>query len=234
MQPTLKKTAPFRLFQLISPTLPVGAFAYSQGLEMAVEKQIVVDMDSTKTWLSGLIQNNLSFVDLPLLIRLSQALSDQENQNCSGSFREWNDWLIAARETRELHLESTLMAQALLRLLTSFCDSKDAHLIPDNLPKPLDWVSAFALACWLWQIELDDALAGFAWSWLENQVAAAIKLVPLGQTQGQQLLLELSSELETAIEVARRCSDSELGRMSPMQVMLSAKHETQYSRLFRS
>lgn len=230
MQPVLKKTAPFRLFQLISPTLPVGAFAYSQGLEMAVEKQIVVDMDSSKTWLSGLIQNNLSFVDLPLLIRLQGGLHKQDAQ----SFSDWNDWLIAARETRELHLESTLMAQALLRLLTSLSSTEDSRKIPDNLPKPLDWVSAFALACYLWQIELDDALAGFAWSWLENQVAAAIKLVPLGQTQGQQLLLELSTELETAITAAKSCIDVELGRMSPMQVMLSAQHENQYSRLFRS
>ena len=230
MQPVLKKTAPFRLFQLISPTLPVGAFAYSQGLEMAVEKQIVVDMDSSKTWLSGIIQNNLSFVDLPLLIRLQGGLHNQDAQ----SFNEWNDWLIAARETRELHLESTLMAQALLRLLTNLSSTKDSRKIPDNLPKPLDWVSAFALACHLWQIELNDALAGFAWSWLENQVTAAIKLVPLGQTQGQQLLLELSTELETAITAAKNCSDDTLGRMSPMQVMLSAQHETQYSRLFRS
>jgi len=229
MQPS-HRAKTFRLFQLISPTLPVGAFAYSQGLEMAVEKQIVVDMDSSKTWLSGLIQNNLSFVDLPLLIRLKGGLHNQDAQ----SFSDWNDWLIAARETRELHLESTLMAQALLRLLTSLSSTKDSRKIPDNLPKPLDWVSAFALACHLWQIEISDALAGFAWSWLENQVAAAIKLVPLGQTQGQRLLLELSTELETAITAAKSCSDDELGRMSPMQVMLSAQHETQYSRLFRS
>ena len=149
MQPSLTKTAPYRLFQLISPTLPVGAFAYSQGLEMAVEKQIVVDMESSKTWLSGLIQNNLSFVDLPLLIRLKSALDSQdspsEGDSLGNSFGEWNDWLIAARETRELHLESTLMAQALLRLLTSLSDPKDANLIPDNLPKPLDWVSALSL-----------------------------------------------------------------------------------------
>ena len=233
MQPPIK-TTPFRLFQLISPTLPVGAFAYSQGLEMAVEKQIVVDMPSSKAWLTGLIQNNLSFVDLPLLIRLFEALSHPNTQAARSSFSDWNDWLIAARETRELHLESTLMAQALLRLLTSLSSTKDSRKIPDNLPKPLDWVSAFALACHLWQIEISDALAGFAWSWLENQVAAAIKLVPLGQTQGQRLLLELSTELETAITAAKSCSDDELGRMSPMQVMLSAQHETQYSRLFRS
>ncbi|MDY7026508.1 MAG: urease accessory protein UreF [Pseudomonadota bacterium] len=228
----MSSTHLFRLFQLISPALPVGAFAYSQGMEMAVERGLITDENSCYEWLKGLIENNLAYVDLPLCQRLFLCL-EQKN---SAQFDQWNAWLMAARETKELSLESTLMAKALMRLL-----SQVEEYIRQPLPEgfelseqPLDWVSAFTLACWQWQISLEQAFEGLAWSWLENQIAAAIKLIPLGQTQGQRLLLQLNEPLQVAIVTARQCHDAELGRMSPMQVMMSSLHETQYSRLFRS
>lgn len=224
-----------RLFQLISPALPVGAFAYSQGLEHAVERRVVHDIDTTKEWLSGILKHNLLTVDLPILLRSYEAIA----QNDERKFDYWNSYLLACRETSELRKESIQMAKALWRLLDDLPDENKRDfnpkaIITSQAESQMDWVSIFAYAAYVWQVDKSEALLGYAWSWLENQIAAAIKLVPLGQTQGQQLLHELSLELIKVVEQAQELSDEQLGHVAPMLAMMSSLHETQYSRLFRS
>ena len=92
----------------------------------------------------------------------------------------------------------------------------------------------FALATTAWNVPLDEALDGYLWSWCENQVAAAVKLVPLGQTDGQRLLGALADRFSEAVEVARGLDDEDLGSSLPGVALASMLHETQYSRLFRS
>lgn len=214
-----------RLLQLVSPTLPVGAFAYSQGLESAVDAQLISNEEMTKEWVVGILNNNLSKLDLPALKYQMQYLAKHDGVAIEGL----NDRLIAFRETKELRAESLQMAKALKRLLT------DLNIDLTHLPNgELDWVTAFAFAAHSQSIEIENAMLGFAWSWCENQIAAAIKLVPLGQTQGQRLLHQLGSMLSEQAAKAALIDIDKIGAIAPSMAILSSQHEGQYSRLFRS
>lgn len=213
------------LLRLVSPALPVGAFAYSQGMEAAVESQLIPDEQSTANWLSGLLRDSIGRLDMPVLIRQLQALTSTDDEQ----FTVWNARAFAYRETAELRLESQQMGQALVKLLD---DMGESTLLGGG--QPIDWVSAFALAAHRYQIDVDSALTGYAWSWCENQVAAAIKLVPLGQTAGQRVLCELIELIPEIIELAKTLKDEQIGSSATHVAILSSQHEIQYSRMFRS
>ncbi len=219
--------ASLRLMQLISPALPIGGFTYSQGIEWAVEAGDISDTKSLQDWLEGLIKDSLSMLDIPVLARLYDACATQNHDDLV----YWSQVLLASRESHELRLEETNRARALTTLLISL-----------DIPLATHWKSSlklcqssgFALAAQHWKIPLHDTALGFAWSWLENQVAAAIKLIPLGQTQGQQVLLHLSKILPAAIDTGLKLEAHDIGAGSPALAIASSLHETQYTRLFRS
>src|SRR6185503_14383787 len=94
--------------------------------------------------------------------------------------------------------------------------------------------AAFAYAAAQWKIEPEAALQAYLWAWIENQVMAAVKAVPLGQTDGQRMLLSLGNRIEVLVKKAMQMTDEEIGNFAPALALLSARHETQYSRLFRS
>lgn len=216
-----------RLLQLSSPALPVGAFAYSQGLEHAVELGYVRDHDSTYAWLSALLEDNLGNLDLPVLSRLYLACRDNDVSACS----YWSRFLLASRETAELRHEENQRGRALATLVNSL----------ENI-ETRDWLTVLqktqlagmAFVAVRWGIAQKPLLLGSAWSWLENQVAAAVKLVPLGQTAGQRLQLQLAEMLPDVVEKAILLDDADLGASAPVLAIVSSLHETQYSRLFRS
>ncbi|XOV85126.1 MAG: urease accessory protein UreF [bacterium] len=213
-----------RLWQLISSTLPVGAYAYSGGLESAVEQDYVNDFKSCKTWLTGLLNESFSHNDLPLFLRLYDCWQNDDLQGVRHATRV----LQSLRETQELLAEDRQTGAALQRLLIDL-EVADA----DVLSQP-SFASMFALACVRWQVLRSDGAQGLVWSWLENQVAAAIKLVPLGQTDGQRLLVALTPALQQAVMTADTLDESDIGRSLPGLSLLSSWHEIQYSRLFRS
>ena len=214
-----------RLLQLVSPTLPVGAFAYSQGMESAVEHKLVADEISTKEWVQGILKNNLTHLDLPVLRFQMQFFHSADIDN----LQKANDLIIAFRETNEFRMESVQMAKALCRLLADL--NVDLTLMPKG---DLDWVTVFAFAAGSHNININEALLGYAWSWCENQIAAAIKLVPLGQTQGQRLLHQLSDVIEQQVVRSQDIEFDAIGAIAPNLAILSSQHESQYSRLFRS
>lgn len=215
------------LLHLSSPALPVGAYAYSQGLEYAIDSGWLTTEEEVHQWLDGVLRYGLGQLDLPILIR---AYNAWQNDNLNAA-NEWNHYLRAARETSELLLEDEQLGMALARLLT------DLGLPKNQLgalsQKPC-FAVMFALAGNYWAISLSDLLQSFAYSWLENQVAAATKIVPLGQTSAQKLLLRLMPSIQPAISGALTIEDAEIGVSLPGQVMASSLHEYQYSRLFRS
>lgn len=221
------------LMQLVSPALPVGAYAYSQGLEYAVDQGWVTSLSQAQDWIGAVLTHSVGGLDLPVLQRLYRALAAGD----MAAVGHWNDLLQAARESHELLLEDLQMGEALQRLLVSLevplAQSWFAPR-PDADTPALSFATAFGMAAVHWQVAEGDALHGFAWSWLENQVAAAVKLVPLGQTDGQRLLIALMPALEQAVNGAATLEDDELGVGLPRLAMASAQHETQYSRLFRS
>ena len=219
--------ARLRLMQLTSPALPIGAFTYSQGLEWAVEAGWVTDSATLGDWLQGLIEDNLLHLELPILARLYRACADGD----VAAVESWGRTLLAARESRELRAEELNRARALGSLLRDL-DIDAAKQWRDALAHCQ--AAPFALAAVHWRIGLQDCLLGYAWSWLENQVAAAIKLVPLGQTDGQRVQLALAEALPSVVSEAIELGDDDIGACAPALAIASAQHETQYTRLFRS
>lgn len=219
-----------RLLQLCSANLPVGGFSFSQGLEYAIEMDWISDLSSTESWIKLNLSQSLARTDLAILKRLYAALHDQD----FASFQLYNQHLIACRESNELRLADLAMGKALVRLIKQL-DNLDSDPYLPLLNEPdISFVSAFAISAYLYQLDLITAQSGFCWTYLDNQVAAATKLVPLGQTQSQNLLFALSEEVEQVVTFANQLQDDEIGASLPRLAMASAWHETQYTRLFRS
>lgn len=214
------------LLQLVSPALPIGAFAWSQGLESAFELGWVSDEATLGEWLEGVLEDGLTRCDLPVLARMYDAWQADNG----AAFLEWNDWLQANRETAELAAEDFRLGEAMVRLLRSL----DRLPTSSVLPSRPTYAAMFALASWQHGIPVRDSLLGFAWAWLENQLAVACKALPLGQTAAQRLIERLRPQLVTAVDTALALGDDELGPALPGLALASAHHETQYSRLFRS
>lgn len=219
--------AQLRLWQLISPTLPVGAYAYSAGLEYAVDCGWINNEPAALDWISGQLHHNLCTLDVPVLARLYQAWLTNDMK----AVKTWNQFLLASRESHELRTEDIHLGAALAQLLPEL-DIEEA--LAWQTPQQTSYANLFALASARWQIPLEDMAQGYLWAWSENQVAAAIKLVPLGQTAGQRIMSRISQHLPMVVDRSLHLGDGDIGAMAPAVAIASAKHETQYSRLFRS
>ncbi|UZE96711.1 urease accessory protein UreF [Alkalimarinus alittae] len=214
------------LMQLVSPGLPIGAFAWSQGLESAFELGWVENEAGLQSWLEGVLEDGLSRCELPLLARLQSAWAAED----TALIAEWNSWLQATRETSELSNEDARLGAALVTLLRSLELLPDARLIPDEP----GYITMFAWVAHHRNVPVRQTLLGFAWAWLENQLVVACKALPLGHTAAQRITEHMRSRLVTAVEAALQRDDQELGPILPGLALGSALHETQYSRLFRS
>jgi urease accessory protein len=219
-----------RLLHLASPALPVGAFHFSQGLEYAVEAGWVHDEASARDWIGGVAAASLGTLDLPVLHRLHAAWKRGDDADV----RRWNAFLIASRETQELRAEDRHMGSALLRVLVEF--GLNSPLFTANSPGQVGvaYATAFSFACVQWRIGVRDAAQTLAWAWLENQVLAAVKLVPLGQSAGQRILHTVSTPLTALCERSVDLPDSDIGISTAASAIASGRHESQYTRLFRS
>lgn len=215
-----------RLWQLISPALPVGSYAWSGGLESAVEQGWISDQQQAQQWIQDLLLHGLGRLDVPVFMRLYTACERIDRQ----AFQYWNRYLLASRESAELQQEDLQLGRALHRLLNDL--QLEFPWCPSD--EPLCYAAMFASACYCWQIDAQQAVQGLLWAWSENQVAAAIKLVPLGQTAGQQVLSDLIECIPECIKQGSQLADEQIGFTLPGLGMISAEHETQYSRLFRS
>ncbi len=216
-----------RLWQLMSPTLPTGAFSYSGGLEGAVEAGWACSRNAVADWLSGQLHYCHARVDVPLLARLHSAWLARD----AAAVRRYSEWLRACRETAELAAEDHHQGRALAALLA---DLGMGEAEPWREAALASWATLYALALARWAIPLRDGVEGYLWAWCENQVAAAVKLVPLGQTDGQRLLRDLAPEIGVAAEAGLALEVSAIGGSAPGLAIISSQHETQYSRLFRS
>ena len=219
-----------RLWQLISPALPIGAYAYSQGLEYAVDQAWVSDEVSAQAWIAGVASNSVACLDLPVLARMYMAWSKNECGD-ENEIECWSRFLLASRESAEVLAEDRHLGQALAKLLTDLEIEQAGAWRQSELS---NFPVMFALAAYHWQVPIQQALSGYVWAWCENQVAAAIKLVPLGQTAGQRILSHLIEQIPECVDDAMACEDEDIGVLCPGMAMASAMHETQYSRLFRS
>ncbi len=211
-----------KLWQLISPALPVGAYSYSQALEYVHFEGKVHDERTALAWLQDLLAYGVARLDLPILARVYRAWRVRDDL----AVRRLSRMLEARRETAELRFEDMAMGSALVQLLANLRVAVPEQRLP--------FASAFAIAAASWSIPVGDACAGYAWAWCEAQVAAAVKLIPLGHTAGQRMMLALGEEIPTAVANAAALRDDEIGASLPGLAIASALHETQYTRLFRS
>ena len=220
-----------QLMWLASPALPVGGFSYSEGLESAVEAGRVGNEAQAGDWLLAQLQLALARSDLPALAGLCAAWQAHD----AAAVTDLNDWLHQTRETAELRAQSAQMGRSLLDWLRNGSHAGDARIatLAALAPAPL-WPTSFALAAVLAGATAHDALLAFAWGWAENQAQAAMKAVPLGQAAAQRMLGRLAAAIPPAIDGALALASADRQAHAPMLAILSAQHENQYSRLFRS
>jgi urease accessory protein len=218
------------LLQLSSPSLPVGAYSYSQGLEAAIENGLVDNEASARAWIADTLHHVIARFEAPILWRLIHAFVNRD----ADAIGEWTECFIAARDTAEFRAETIQMGYSLTKLVAELRISDEAllRLLEQQPEVPLP--TAFAYASVALDIPPEETLLGALFSWAENQVLVCVKSVPLGQVSGQRLLLSLRPELETAAQFAQQLADDELSNWSPGLSVLSMQHEVQYSRLYRS
>lgn len=220
-----------RLLQLASPALPVGAYTYSQGLEWAVESGVIRDEASAGRWIADLLGHGIGRYEAPLVAALMSAWTAGKHPE----IRRLNAEFLASRESFELRAETVQMGFSLRRLIRDLRDERLACVAEqiETLPEvafPVAWSGVAAQ----WGIPIDAALTAYLWSWAENQVMAALKAVPLGQASGQRLLAGLGSQIPAIAADARVRPEAAWSNLAPAFAIACARHETQYSRLFRS
>ena len=217
---------------LSSASLPVGGFAYSQGLEQACACGRVTDVASAQHWISDYLQLVVARQELPWWHAIAQACA-QTNWDKA---LELSQSLAALRETAELRLESTQMAHAMVKLYEQWLDPDYLELLPVELKQALanDYTAAHAGLCAARGLSVEIGMSAWVWSWLDNQVLAAVKLVPLGQRHGQQMLHALKTHVPAVIEQGMQTPLDQAGCAAFGLMLASTQHETQYARLFRS
>ncbi len=216
------------LLQLASPSLPVGAYSYSEGLEYAVYAGAVKDVVDLRGWIEDGLLAGTAKLEAAVLARVYRERRHGDRKLVA----HWDAWLTVTRESEELRAQSHDMGRALLRLLRDLEPG-----LPDAdrfLARPCNFATAFALAGVHWTIPCEQAVMGYLQSAAANLVGAGVKLIPLGQTAGQQLLWDLHATIVQATHAALTVSDEDLGVGNWGLALASMAHETQYTRLFRS
>ncbi len=218
-----------QLWQLISPTLPVGAYAYSDGLEYAVTAGWLQNETDVRRWVLDLARYTLGELEVPVLGRLYAAWQRADHSD----LEYWNAFLLSARETREILEADRQMGKSLGRLIVSL-GTNDDQLDSMLSQVGLSFITPYTLACNTWRIPLEEAAGGYVWSWAEARVGAAVKLIPLGQTAGQRILFQVSRAIGAIVERGLAVKDEEIGASAPGLALASTRHEEQHTRLFRS
>jgi urease accessory protein len=219
------------LLWLASPALPVGGFSYSEALEAAVDAGLVTNEEQARAWLLDQLQLSLARADLAVVAAAHAAwlAADEER------IRALNDWVQLTRESSELRQQSEQMGRSMLEWLRNQPEGgDDTRLALLASLKPPTWPVAWALGAARGGADLEPSLVAHAFGWAENLVQAALKAVPLGQSAGQRILAALARDIPAAVAHAMHLDDAGRQAFTPMLAILSARHETQYSRLFRS
>lgn len=222
-----------QLMRLSSPALPVGGYSYSQGLESAVELGIVKNEGDARLWIEDTLHTLTAACDAAVWLVLSRAWRSQDLK----AVRQWNQWYYASRETAEARAETTQMAISLINLIDALLwASEEERGMLSGMDTPC-FPTVHAIAVAALDLPEDAGVTALLYAWLENQVMAAIKTIPLGQTAGQRLLSALVPQLDLAVDAAKDAANHTPPRIqtfAPHYAIVAARHESQFSRLFRS
>jgi urease accessory protein len=223
----IEQAGMLRLMQLSSSVFPIGAFAYSQGLENAIEQGWIPDEPSLLDWLSGLGEHTVARLDLPLLLQAHRAWQLDDDLGAL----QVGERLLANRESRELREQELQLGQA-FRAALSTLRVPEAKVVAGH--PGAGYVVMYALGAAHFGIAAEQAALGFAYAWSEQQANAAARLVPLGHMATQRVLSSLLGVIPGWVAVALALADEDIGNVAPALALSSAWHETQYTRLFRS
>jgi len=221
------------LLWLASPALPVGGFSYSEGLEAAVDAGLADREETVREWLIDQLLLGLASSELPLVALAIEAA----RRGDATRLRSLDAWMRATRESAEFALQAQQMGRSIADWLAQRAPGATALAMLDALQRAPTWPVGWAIAASTSDASIDDALAAYAFAWSENAVQAAVKAVPLGQSAGQRVLQALVAATPAAVSQARLVAergDDARQAFLPGLAVLSARHETQYSRLFRS
>jgi urease accessory protein len=221
-----------RALHLASPALPIGSFSYSQGLETAVDLGLIRNEEDAFNWIGNGLCEIIGRCDAPVVAFIHRAWRSQSLADPLSDVVYWNSWFLASRESMELRRETEQMGWSLLQLAATLNWITPAAVT--NELEPIAFPTAFALSAAGLALTETTTLSAFCFSWLEAQVAAAMKLVPLGQAAGHRILNQCRISVPTVVRAAADTKSEDISSWAPMLGILSARHESQYSRLFRS
>ncbi|MGB3692605.1 MAG: urease accessory protein UreF [Spirulinaceae cyanobacterium] len=225
-----------RLLQLASSALPVGTYNYSEGLEYLVGKGAISTPESLESWLRQELAFGVIRLETAVMLRSYNCLVARDL--CQLNY--WNKWLSASKESVELREQSWQMGSTLMRLLGDIPIANQDENLPtwqqviSGLNKPHNYGIAFGIGVAYWQISIEEAILGYLQSWATNLIGVGVKLIPLGQTTGQQLLFKLDSQISATAQEIIALKDEDLCSCGWGLSLASMAHETQYTRLFRS
>ena len=217
-----------QLIWLASPALPIGGFSYSEGIEAGVEWGGIDSEARASDWIVDQLHLGLARGDLPVVAQSIDAWRRADPARIAAL----NAWVLQTRESTEFLLQTEQMGRSFVEWLKLHHADIAAQF--DGLAITITYPVAFAFAASRTQASVRDGCLAFAFGWAENMIGAAVKSVPLGQSAGQRMLGRLSAEIPAAVDRAIALDDDERQAFSPMLAIHSARHETQYSRLFRS
>jgi urease accessory protein len=217
-----------RLLQLASPLLPVGGYSYSEGLESLILQGNIRNRSTLQTWVDRELQTGTIRIETAVMDRAYLASSQLNRERLN----HWNNWLTAARETEELRLQSWQMGGSLIKLVLELTPEIQESI--QSIEHPCHYAIAFGMTAQSWQIDRHPAILAYLHSWVANQIGVGVKLIPLGQTAGQQILWQLQESIDLLSQTILILNDEDLYACSWGSSLASMQHETLYSRLFRS
>jgi len=229
MATTMTEAALYRLMTWLSPSYPLGAFSYSHGLEYAVEAGLVHDAGSLDAWVRTAVCGGAGRSDGAHLAAAWRA----ERANDISALDELVELAAAWRGTRETALESEAQGAAFVATTRAAWP----HPSLDRLAatrRPLALAVAVGVAAAAHEIPLDASLTAYLHAFAGNLVSAGVRLIPLGQTDGQRVIAALAEPVAAAATAAMEAKLDEIGTAAPLLDWCSMRHETQYTRLFRS
>ncbi|MCB2102188.1 MAG: urease accessory protein UreF [Rhodobacterales bacterium] len=222
-----------RLMTWLSPSFPVGAFAFSHGLEHAVDRGDVTDADTVIRWVEGILAFGAGRTDAALFRNAHEAVGENDEARLARAV----EWGATLRPTAELALESAAQGRAFLDQMTRAWPDRRLDAWKQALAatdREAAYPIAVGVACALRQIPLRPALTAYLHAFAANLVSAVVRLVPLGQTDGQRALAALEAAVVACTDAALRRRADDYGGAALTVDWHSTQHETQYTRLFRS
>ena len=224
------QAALYRLMAWLSPAYPVGAFSYSGGLEWAIEAGDITDAASLADWLSVIIGEGSAFCDAVLLAHAHRAVSAQDDEALVATA----ELAAAYAASRERLLETTAQGRAFFETTRAAWNCAAVDRLAAVWTGPLAYPIAVAVASAGHGIALEPTLAAYLQAIAGNLISAGLRLVPLGQTDGQRVLARLEPVIAECVVRALVCPLDEVGTAAFRADIAGMRHETQHTRLFRS